>query len=342
MYTDRAFEGARASEAEAARLSVIAVAVTTLIAFGALVFVSRSLSSVRQLQSAAERLRAGDYRAAELPITDDEIGDLAREFEAMARAIGARDTRLRAQFEELEAAHRAIGVEHAARLRAERLAAAGELAGRITHEVRNPLSSISLNAEMLSEALSGVAAPDEAREALRIIGREVARLDALTEDYLGLARTARPESEWVPLSDLVAELAGSLRLEAARSGARIEIDNQLAHPAVTVPGTIRQALMNLARNALQFVTDRDVAVVRLTLQSSDHSVDIHVDDSGPGIPADDLDRIFEAFFSRRAGGTGLGLAISRRIVELEGGRLGATPTGPLGGARFSVALPSRA
>jgi len=339
-FADRAFELAREKEQQTVRYVVIAVALSLMVASIALLYVARALRAVDALRIAALRLRTGDYRAAELPESDDEIGDLAREFGHMSASISERDQRLRSQNQELEAANDALQREHDARLRAERLAAAGELASRITHEIRNPLSSMGLNAEMLADSLTG--ASEDARFALRRIESDIARLNALTEDYLSLARQPRIDDEPVNLASLLRGLLLLLEPEAARN--QTSITSTLPAEALVLGSTdgLQQVFLNLLQNAIRLLDalpDGRARTIEVTAELHTSTVALHIDDSGPGIAPADLPHLFEPFWTRRPGGTGLGLTISRRIVELQGGTISVAPAGPLGGARFTVTLP---
>ena len=339
-FADRAFELAREKEQQTVRYVVIAVALSLTVASIALLYVARALRAVEALRAAALRLRTGDYRAAALPESDDEIGDLAREFGHMSASISERDQRLRAQNQELEEANAALQREHDARLRAERLAAAGELASRITHEIRNPLSSMGLNAEMLADSLSD--ASEDARFALRRIESDIARLNALTEDYLSLARQPRIDDEPVNLPALLRGLLLLLEPEAARNATRIQATLPADTRVLGSSDGLQQVLLNLLQNALRLLESQPAERERrieISADFADDSVALHIDDSGPGIAPDDLPHLFEPFWTRRPGGTGLGLTISRRIVELQGGTIAVLPAGPLGGARFTVTLP---
>ena len=339
-FADRGFELAREKEQQTVRYVVVAVALSLLVASIALLYVARALRAVEALRAAALRLRTGDYRAAALPESDDEIGDLAREFGHMSASISERDQRLRTQNQELESANEALQREHDARLRAERLAAAGELASRITHEIRNPLSSMGLNAEMLEDSLPPQS--DEARFALRRIEADIARLTALTEDYLSLARHPRIDDEPLDIAALIRGLLLSLGPEARRLG--VELRAELRDEARVFGSSdgLQQVFLNLIQNAFGLVStqpEEHPRTVSISLESAPQNLLVHVDDSGPGVAAGDLAHLFEPFWSRRPGGTGLGLTISRRIVELQGGTIGVQPNGPLGGARFTVSLP---
>jgi two-component system NtrC family sensor kinase len=160
-----------------------------------LFMIQRSLRPLRDLREPAPaRSPPATTASASAVGSHDEIGQLALEFNTMAEALSARDAELERQREEL--------------LRADRLATIGKMAAQITHEVRNPLSSIALNAELLEEELDSADAGGEARAILGQIDQEVQRLKAITEEYLTYARLPRPVLQ--PL-DVGAQLAELLR-----------------------------------------------------------------------------------------------------------------------------------
>ncbi|MCA9638071.1 MAG: GHKL domain-containing protein, partial [Myxococcales bacterium] len=250
----------------------------------------------------------------------DEVSQLAREFNQMAEALQERERRL---------------------IRGERLAAVGRLAAQVTHEIRNPLSSVALNAELLEDEL-GDASP-EARQLLARITREVDRLAAITEDYLAFARRQKPDLQ--PF-DLAAELRSLLEFvdeELVQAG--IEVHQRLPEGAVTVvgdAGQLRQALLNLVRNAKEALAELDeprTPTVTVSLEVVGDRVRITVADNGPGIEGGEHERIFEAFYTRKAQGTGLGLAIVQQIVSDHEGVISVERSGP-GGTAFVIDLPA--
>src|SRR5204863_10209567 len=145
-----------------------------LVGLGVMFVVQRALAPLRRLAASAKQIARGDYRQRVDVASGDEIGALAGEFNAMAAALEEREQRL---------------------IRSERLAAVGKIAAQITHEVRNPLSSIGLNAELLEEELGllGGAQAEEAQKLARAIVKEVDRLTEITEEYLRFARLPRPK-----------------------------------------------------------------------------------------------------------------------------------------------------
>src|SRR5262249_54353208 len=148
---------------------------------------TRLLRPLRRLAEGARRIALGEYKQRVDAAAPDEIGALAREFNQMAQALDEREQAL---------------------IRSERLAAVGKIAAQITHEVRNPLSSIGLNAEMLEEELTG-----EAQKLARAIVKEVDRLTEITEEYLRFARLPRPKLEREDLRELVTELLVFMKSE---------------------------------------------------------------------------------------------------------------------------------
>jgi signal transduction histidine kinase len=189
----------------------------------------RAIRPLRRLADSSKEIARGDYRQRVAVGSDDEIGALAGEFNAMAAALEEREQRL---------------------IRSERLAAVGKIAAQITHEIRNPLSSIGLNAELLEEELGEVEAGEGMRKLARAIVKEVDRLAEITEQYLRFARLPRPRLGAEDLNALVSSLLAfqKTELEARRIALVVKLDPSL--PAVACDeNQIRQALLNLLRNA---------------------------------------------------------------------------------------------
>lgn len=216
--------------------------------------------------------------------------------------------------------------------RAERLAAVGQMAAMVAHEVRNPLGILRGQIELASERL-GHSAPPRERERFSEMLAEVDRLNRLTEEFLALARDAPLDIAEVELGALAAAIADELR--------RVASDADItATGAVVVEGDaarLRQALLNLVLNALQ-VGGRGVRIA-IEVAAVDDRARVSVIDDGPGVSAEIAASLFEPFASGRAGGTGLGLANARRIAERHGGSLVLESTPGERSARFSLYLP---
>src|SRR5439155_7088012 len=199
-------------------------------------------------------------------------------------------------------------------VRSERLAAIGRIAAQITHEIRNPLSSISLNAEELGER-----AP-EARELCDAIVREVDRLTSITEEYLRFARLPKPQLSRADLNEVVRDLLEFVRPELVASGVQTEQSLSPELPRVMADvGQLRQLLLNLVRNAREAMPGG--GSLRVTTRGGEGAVEIDVRDTGPGIPAERLQRIFDPFFTTKERGTGLGLAMAQEVAQEHGGQL---------------------
>ncbi|MGE5185191.1 MAG: ATP-binding protein [Acidobacteriota bacterium] len=283
------------------------------------IWVIITLRPLHQLREAARRVSAGDYgqRIAERGPT--EVKDLARELNSMARAVEERERGL---------------------VRSERLAAIGKMAAMIAHEVRNPLSSIGLNTELLDEELEGASA--EAKQLLGSIHREVDRLSAITEEYLAFARLPKPKVAKEPVNKLVTELADFVREDLAVKNVQLGVELAQGDPVALIDAAqIRQCLVNLVRNASEAVTAKGGGRVTLRTHTSDSRVVIEVEDDGTGISADVLPRLFDPFFSTKESGSGLGLALTQQIVKDHGGDVGvASSVGK--GTTFKVSVPAAA
>ena len=227
-------------------------------------------------------------------------------------------------------------------LRSERLAAIGRMSAHVTHELRNPLASISLNAELLEElsSLSGSEATDpgadEAQQLCRAIGREAERLNALAEEYLRFARLPRPELVETHPATVLRPLAAFVERDcrAASVDLVLELEDGL-RPIPMDADQLRQALLNLLRNGKESMPQG--GQLTLGARTSDDTVEFFVRDEGSGIPEEALGHIFDPFYSTKLTGTGLGLALTQQIVQEHGARLGVTSR-PGEGTEFVVRL----
>ncbi len=224
---------------------------------------------------------------------------------------------------------------------AERMATLGRLSLKVAHEVRNPISAIGLNAEILQDIVRGRGGQDseEATTLLAAIRDQVRTLDALTEEYLTFARFPRPHFEEDSLNDLIVELGEFVRAVASRQGLRLVVETDPAVPVLEIDrGLLRQAVLNLVKNGLEALS-RGGELQLATRRRAD-AVDISVADSGPGIPDAVARRLFEPFFTTKPQGTGLGLSIARQIVEEHAGEVRWTNRLE-GGTCFTIRLPLR-
>jgi len=320
----RARERERVTGAAIIVLPVLAIAVGLI----ATALSARSLRPVRTLIEGASRIGRGDY-ATQIGLTgDDEISLLGREFDAMARSLQERESLLKQKQAEL--------------LLAERLAAVGRVAAQIAHEVRNPLSSIGLNVELLEDQiqLAKFSSEEEGQEALgllKAISHEVDRLTEVTEEHLRLARLPSPSLQPEDVHALLDRVLAFSGEELAR--AKIEVkrepgEQQLA--AMADEGQLRQVVLNLIRNAREAMRGGGTLTLRTGLVNG--NVEISVGDTGPGIDRETRAKVFDPFFSTKQSGTGLGLSLSKQIVQAHHGTLEVSSE-PGHGATFVIRLP---
>ena len=277
------------------------------------VWATLTLRPLQRLRDAAKRIAEGEYKSRIAEKGPAEVADLAREFNIMGRAVEEREREL---------------------VRQERLVAVGKMAAMITHEVRNPLSAIGLNTELLEEEIGERDGSEEARDLCRAITAEVDRLTAITEEYLQFARLPKPKLQVEEVNGIARSLAEFQREPMAQRGVELECALADELPAVRVDhGQLRQALLNLLRNAAEAVVaaERDRGKVTLSsrvvpAQDGD-MVELSVRDNGSGISEDMMSKLFDPFISSKEKGTGLGLALTHQIIREHGGdiRVESTP-----------------
>ena len=221
---------------------------------------------------------------------------------------------------------------------ARRLAELGQFAAAIAHDIRTPLTSISLNLQILQRKL---ALSDDDKEHLDIALEELGRLDRSVAEILDFAKPVKLVTEAVDVGDLVEDAARNLSPVLSGKGValRWERATGLALPSVRGDAQrLRQVLVNLVDNAADASTPGAEVTLR-TARPDDTHVAIEVEDRGKGIRADDLARIFEPFFTTRPDGTGLGLAICHKVVTAHGGELRVKSSVGVG-TTFTVLLPA--
>jgi signal transduction histidine kinase len=310
---------------------------------------------VTVLEAAMKRVEGGalDER---VPVTSaDEVAALSRGFNAMLARLSEADAEIRAFNRRLADEVKAATLDLARKNEAlaqlnrllretrqelgdkERLAALGQLAAQLAHEIGTPLGSVSGHLQL---ALSGRDVPQPLKDRLQVATRELERVSKIVRDYLDSTRTVAPERVPVDVERVVDEALGICISVDAR--ARIDVAKQIeasAAHAETDPGLLRQILVNLITNAVDALGS-DGGHIRVAASARDGAVAIAVADDGVGIAAEDAARIFEPFYTTkgRGKGTGLGLAICRELATALGGRI-TVDSAPGRGSTFTVTLP---
>jgi two-component system sensor histidine kinase HydH len=286
--------------------------------------------SVR-VQDMAQRL---DQNVASMSVSVD--GDMEHLDRQMEHVVG----RVEEVAERLQRHQRQM-------LRAEQLAAVGQLAASVAHEVRNPLTSVKMLIEAARRPKNGMPLTSED---LDVIHGEVTRLEQTVQSFLNFARLPAPKRSPCDLRRVLQQAVELVKARARQQGVAIAIvvrqqQGAVAEdadvPAYADAGQLCTVLVNLFLNALDAMPRGGRLEVDLEV-ADDGQISLNVSDSGPGIAPEMAERLFTPFASSKATGTGLGLSISRRIIEEHGGQIigGNRPGG--GGARFTISLPASA
>lgn len=225
--------------------------------------------------------------------------------------------------------------------RRDRLAAMGELASTVAHEVRNPLNAVGMTAqrlrrEFLERVPGGAAGRAELTELLDVMSSETQRIDRIVQQFLDYARPPRLASERVDLGALVAGIAEQQRPVGEARGVTLHAEVAEAGPANVDPSQLRQAVDNLVRNAIE-ATPRG-GRVDVAARCAGGGCVIEVRDTGSGIEPDHLPRIFDLYFTTKADGTGVGLPVTQQIVSAHGGTI-EVDSRPGEGTTMTVRLP---
>ncbi len=297
-------------------LALAAIAVTLLLGFVVSRRITRDLDSLVEATQAAAR---GDLDHQVEIRSNDEIGAVGEAFNTM--------------MEDLKESKERLGM-------AERVAAWQEIARRLAHEIKNPLTPIQMSMETLRKtyAKKHPSFDEIFEESTATVLEEAARLKRIVAEFSEFARMPKPSKSELSLNELV-------RSQVALYQGSVDIEKHLDEGLPTIEAdkdTVSQLLLNLIENARDAIGESEGARIVITtarLPKSD-SVILYVDDNGPGISAAIKEKLFTPYFTTKHahGGTGLGLAIAHRIVSDHRGKIMVSDS-PIGGARFSVELP---
>ena len=281
------------------------------------------LRPIHVIQSSLTRLGRGELGVT-LDLQEAEVQDLRGVFDAVSAQLRALPggTAARREIAQLS----------------KRVAALGRLTAGVAHEVKNPLNAMTIHLELLRQKLDAGAAPGDVRAHADVIGHEIKRLDSVVQGFLKFARPEDMRVERVLLAPFVADVARTVRPEAEAANVVVTATCPDAALAVDAdPTMLRQALMNLAVNAVQAMPDGGALSLACDAAGAGRVL-IRVRDTGVGIPADQLARVFDLYFTTKTGGSGIGLSMVFRTVQLHNGDIDVEST-PGAGTTFSISLP---
>jgi signal transduction histidine kinase len=248
-------------------------------------------------------------------------------------------------FVSLQQRYGRLSVQHAraqeALARRDRLAAMGELASTVAHEVRNPLNAIAMSAQRLAREYPpphDLQDREELGDLLGVIQRESQRINATVQQFLEFARPRPLNRRETDLAGLVEETAAAGRSVAGPRGITVKSQSDGTLPVSIDPDQLKPAIENLLRNAIE--ASPPGGAVLLDARRNGRSTTISISDQGPGIPEDVLPRIFDLYFTTKARGTGIGLPVAQQIVTAHGGTI-EVESGPGRGTRMIVRLPDQ-
>ncbi|MDI6762097.1 MAG: GAF domain-containing protein [Thermodesulfobacteriota bacterium] len=220
-------------------------------------------------------------------------------------------------------------------IRSEKLAALGQLAAGIAHEIRNPLTSINILIHSLRERLPS---ENSQQEDLKVIEEEIHRMNEIVDQFLRFAKPASPFLEKTDVLSIVEETLQLLRLQIEKQRIVVEKEFQ-ALPMIQMDREqMKQAMLNLLLNAIQAMPEGGQLTLKGQNSKEGQWIHLSIEDSGMGISPEDIDQLFDPFFSTKEGGIGLGLSITHRIIDQHHGKM-EVENAPEKGTIFTVWLP---
>jgi signal transduction histidine kinase len=294
-----------------------------LFALGTVFFViDRINRPLRRLTEASEKVAVGDLSSRLPDAQQDEVGRLTSSFNTMISKL--------AEQQELENTLHGL----------ERRAILAEMASNLAHEIRNPLNLINLTLDHLGRQF--LPENQDQRQAykdlLANLKSEVKHLNRMVTDFLVIGKPAKLQKTTFAWESLFEQVQRSVKHQVSSKGIALEFTGDTGRQAFADPEQLRLVFLNLILNAIEAVPENGTITVRVETPDIRGETKISVSDDGPGVLDEDLERIFEPYFTKRREGTGLGLALAKRIVEEHGGRIQAVSNAGKG-AWFELSLP---
>jgi signal transduction histidine kinase len=289
------------------------------------VFLKRLHKPFVDLAEAAKRVANGDFSARLAGGEKGEEAEMASAFNHMAKQL----------LEQRQMEERLFALERRAIL--------SELGANLAHEIRNPLNILNLSIHHIGKTYK----PDDAareegfQKLIASCKNEVQHLNGIVTDFLSLGKPSQLSRKRFKVKELVSEVAIRLHQQIGIKGLRLDVECPDDIEAEADPERMRLAILNLILNSVDIVPPGSAIVFSAERDKSTGGIRCSVSDQGPGIAGEDLEHVFEPYFTKRAGGMGLGLTLVRRIVEEHGGEIKAMNREE-GGAEFLFTVPAGA
>ena len=330
-------------------LIVIAIAVSIMLSSVIVILMIRSLTGpVNTLVRGIEKVSSGDFSSRVSVKANDEIGFIAHAFNTMTERLSKVTMQKEMLLEELrdlnasleqrvEKATEELKIAHEEVLRSETLSAVGTFAAGVAHELATPIASIMNYFQMVKDRIPK---QDTLAEDVQIIEKELRRCNTILRGMLDFARAPEQEKVSTDINAIIRDLLALIRYQPAYKKT-IVIKKTLdpGVPLITaVPGQLRQVFINIILNALQSMPEGGGLDVSTSLSADSAKAVVSISDTGHGIPADEIKKIFQPFYTGKKSGTGLGLSISYGIIKAHGGDMDIKSE-PGKGTSFFICLP---
>jgi signal transduction histidine kinase len=321
-------------------VSGVVLALAFFLAYWSASLALRPLARIRHLIDGivSDKMPAppSEYREdRELAAIESKLSLLGERFRDAREDASQLRTNLESVLEKLDAKTRRHFESQIAM--AQRLTAINSLTGRVAHEIKNPLNSIALRLEMLRSQVAGEESGTESE--IAILSEEVTRLDRVVRTFLDFNRPLEMALRDVDLAEVVAEIVRMLEPEAERAGIRM----RYARPSTSVvvngdSDLLRQAVVNVAINAIEAMAGG--GSLTFEIAPSPETCTLAITDTGPGIPPESREKIFQLYYTTKPHGSGIGLAMTFRAVQLHGGTIEIESKAGRG-TTFRLTLPLR-
>ena len=297
---------------------------------GYIVLTRHTISPIKRLATATQKVASGDLSTRVSTRSTTEIGTLYKSFNIMAERLQEHE-RKREEFRreleqqvvqrtsELRETNISLQKAHDELIRMEKIATLGQIATSVNHEIKTPLNSLSMNLQLLTKQIRKCNKEDEEIKSTMlsvasIIDSEVTRINEILEEFVKYARFAPPELKKSDLNTLIKNIAEMISQNAQEAGVELQLSlaEDLA-PLMLDEKKMTQALLNLCMNAIQAMPEGGRLTI-VSMKTKEHVI-ITMTDTGMGIAQEDIDKIFNPFFTKKEGGLGFGLPIVQRIIE---------------------------